>query len=251
MSVRIRTYVYIVSAVIVFGVLMYAAGGLPPFGSFSGPYTDWVLQVGTLERSIDNIPTAVNFDYRGFDTLGEEFIFFTSVAGVLFLFSSINGNVKEHPEPMESERERTQTGAIRWFPIGLCAFIAALGMDLGAHGQLTPGGGFQGGAIFGGGMACVYLAFGLQTLIKSLKKEVFDFLEALGAFSFAALGVAALFIVGAFLQNIMPLGQTGATVSSGTIYFLSCAVFVEIACGFTVLMLVFLKQTHETEEDAG
>lgn len=249
MSVRVRTYFYIISAAITFGVLVYASGGLPPFGSFSGAYTDYLLQVATLERSIDNIPTAVNFDYRGFDTLGEEFIFFTSVAGVLFLFSTVKARVEEHSEPMEGEAERKQTGAIRWFPIGLTAFIAALGMDLGAHGQLTPGGGFQGGAIFGGGMACIYLALGLQTLVKALPKETFDFLEAFGAFSFAALGVAALFIAGALLQNIMPLGQTGATVSSGTIYFLSCAVFVEIACGFTVLMLVFLKQMQQTEEE--
>lgn len=251
MSPRIRTVVYVVSAFIAFGVLMMAVGGLPPFGSFSGPYTDFILQTGTLVRSVDNMPTAVNFDYRGFDTLGEEFIFFTSVAGVLFLFSGVKGKTQEHQEPVESERERGQTGAIRWFPIGLAAFIAALGMDVGAHGQLTPGGGFQGGAIFGGGMACIYLAFGLTTLVKTLKKETFDMLEALGAFSFAALGAAALLIVGAFLQNIMPLGQTGATVSGGTIYFLSCAVFVEIACGFTVLMLVFLKQTRESEEDEG
>jgi multicomponent Na+:H+ antiporter subunit B len=247
-SSPIRTVVYVISAVIAFGALMYAVGGLPPFGSFSGPYTDYVLQVATLERSVFNVPTAVNFDYRGFDTLGEEFIFFTSVAGVLFLFSTVKTKAKHYQEAMETPTERKQTGAIRWFPIGLTAFLAALGMDLGAHGQLTPGGGFQGGAVFGGALACIYLAAGLETLVKTAHKETFDFLEALGAFSFGALGVAALFIAGAFLQNIMPLGQTGATVSGGTIYFLSCAVFVEIACGFTVLMLVFLKQTQQTEE---
>lgn len=251
MSPRIRTYVYIICAVMAFGALVYAAGGLPPFGSFSGPYTDFILQTATLQRSIENMPTAINFDYRGFDTLGEEFIFFTSVAGVLFLLSSLKSEAKQHQEPMESELDRGQTGAIQWFPIGLTGFIAALGMDLGAHGQLTPGGGFQGGAIFGGGMACIYLALGLRALVKTAHKETFDMLEALGAFAFAALGVAALFIVGSFLQNIMPLGQTGATVSSGTIYFLSCAVFVEIACGITILMLTFLKQTRDMEEDQG
>jgi multicomponent Na+:H+ antiporter subunit B len=249
MNARIRTYVYIVSAAVAFGTFLAAAGGLPAFGSFSGPYTDFLLQVGTLERSVDNIPTAVNFDYRGFDTLGEEFIFFTSVAGVLFLFSSLKSATQTHSEPMETERMRGQTGAIRWFPIGLLAMTAALGMDLGAHGQLTPGGGFQGGAIFGGAMALVYLSSGLNTFVRALHKETFDMLEALGAFSFAALGVAALFIVGAFLANIMPLGQTGATVSGGTIYFLSCAVFVEIACGFTIVMLVFLKQLQSTQEE--
>jgi multicomponent Na+:H+ antiporter subunit B len=250
MSVRIRTYFYVISAAIAFGTFMDAAGGLPAFGSFSGPYTAMVLQVATLERSVDNVPTAVNFDYRGFDTLGEEFIFFTSVAGVLFLFSSVKSATETHEEPMETERMRGQTGAIRWFPIGLMAMTAALGMDLGAHGQLTPGGGFQGGAVFGGAMALIYFSSGLATFVRALHKETFDMLEALGALSFAALGVAALFIVGAFLQNIMPLGQTGATVSGGTIYFLSCAVFVEIACGFTVLMLVFLKQLQPTREEA-
>jgi multisubunit Na+/H+ antiporter MnhB subunit len=87
--------------------------------------------------------------------------------------------------------------------------------------------------------------------VKTAHKHTFDVLESLGAFSFAALGVAAMFIAGAFLKNIMPLGQTGATVSGGTIYFLSCAVFVEIGCGFVVLMLVFLKQTQQKGEEEG
>lgn len=249
MSIRIRTWVFVISALLMFGTMMPAIGGLPPFGSFSGAYTDMILRVATMERHIYNVPTAVNFDYRSFDTLGEEFIFFTSVVGVLFLFSGVSTKAIEHAQPTESERTRGQTGAIRWFPVGLTTFLAALGMDLGAHGQLTPGGGFQGGAVFGSAMACIYLAVGLHAFVKTAKKEVFDYLEALGAFSFGALGVAALFITGAFLKNIMPLGQTGATVSSGSIYFLSCAVFVEIGCGFTLLMLTFLKQTQQTAEE--
>lgn len=249
MSVRIRAWVYAISAAVLFGTMMYAIGGLPPFGSFSGAYTDMVLRVATMERHVYNIPTAVNFDYRSFDTLGEEFIFFMSVTGVLFLLSGVSAKTKEHPQPIESERSRGQTGAIRWFPVGLTAFLAALGMDLGAHGQLTPGGGFQGGAVFGSGLACIYLAVGLHAFVRSARKEIFDRLEALGAFSFAALGVAALWATGAFLRNVMPLGQTGATVSGGTIYFLSCAVFVEIACGFTVLMVVFLKQAQQSGKE--
>ena len=34
------------------------------------------------ERSTTDVVTAVNFDYRGFDTLGEEFILFAAVIGV-------------------------------------------------------------------------------------------------------------------------------------------------------------------------
>lgn len=248
MNVRIRTVVYVASAVVAFATMMFGATGLPPFGSFSGAYTAMVLKIATMERHVLNVPTAVNFDYRGFDTLGEEFIFFTSVAGVLFIFSALKAKAADHEQPVELQRDRAPSGAIRWFPVGLTAFIAAFGMDLGAHGQLTPGGGFQGGAIFGSAMGCIYLAVGLHALVKTAHKEVFDMMEALGAFSFATLGVAAMWVTGAFLKNIMPLGQTGATVSGGSIYFLSCAVFVEIACGFTVLLLVFLKQLQQTEE---
>jgi multicomponent Na+:H+ antiporter subunit B len=249
MSPRGRTVLFIVSAVAAFALMLYGAAGLPQFGAFSGVYADTVLRVATMERAVYNVPTAINFDYRGFDTLGEEFIFFTSVTGLLFILSAARGPVQTHKEPLESHPVRRRTGAIRWFASGLTGFIAAMGMDLGAHGQLTPGGGFQGGAVFGSALACVYLGFGMNAFIKIAKKELFDFLDALGAFSYSALGVATAFTAGWFLKNALPLGQTGALVSGGTIYLISCIVFVEIGAGFTVLLLTFLKQTVQTEGD--
>ncbi len=146
------------------------------------------------------------------------------------------------------KRDGRQTGALRWLPTSLTAFIAAMAMDLGAHGQLTPGGGFQGGAVFGSALACIYLGVGLHAFVRTANKEVFDFLEALGAFSFGAIGVTALWITGAFLKNFLPLGQTGATVSGGMIYLVNCGVFIEVACGFVVLLYVFFKQTREIQE---
>lgn len=248
MSSRVRSWIFASSAVVVMALLVYAAAGLPEFGTFSGAYEDYLNKTTSSQRHVENIPTAVNFDVRGFDTLGEEFIFFTSVAGVLFMLSSLRGKTHTEPEPKEREDDGRRSGAIRWFLTGLTAFLAALGMDLGAHGQLTPGGGFQGGAVFGSAMACIYLGLGLDAFVKTLRKEVFDFLEGTAAFGFAAIGVATAFAAGAFLKNVLPLGQTGATVSAGSIYLINVVVFVEIAAGFTVLMLTFLKQTRAAEE---
>lgn len=243
-----RRILYVVSAAVAFAAMLYGAARMQPFGSFTGPYTQHVLRVGAAQRHVYNAPTAVNFDYRAMDTLGEEFIFFTSVAGVIVLFVSAGGGTESHQEPVDDDRQQPKTGALRWFATGLTAFIAAMGMDIGAHGQLTPGGGFQGGAIFGGGFACLYLGLGLATFLKLAKKERFDPIEAVGAFAFAATGVAAMAVSGFFLANVLPLGITGATVSGGTIYLLSCAVFVEIACGFVVLMYEFLRQTAKVPE---
>ncbi len=249
MTPRSRMLLFTVSAVVVFAVALYGASGLPQFGSFSGPYADFLLRVATMERNAYNVPTAINFDYRAFDTLGEEFIFFTSVTGLLFMFSAPRGKTQTHDNPVEEDADDRRTGAIRWFPTALAAFAGAMGMDLAAHGQLTPGGGFQGGAVFGATAACIYLGVGTYVLLKTMNKELFDFLDAIGAFSFAALGVATAFVAGAFLKNVLPLGQTGALVSAGTIYLISCIVFVEIGAGFVVLMIVFLKQTREVQEE--
>lgn len=250
MTSRGRTMLFVAAAIAVFAIALYGAAGLPQFGSFSGVYADTVLRIATMERASYNVPTAINFDYRGFDTLGEEFIFFTSVTGLLFILSAVHGPKESHEQPIEASSTHGRTGAIRWFATGLTAFIAALGMDLGAHGQLTPGGGFQGGAVFGSAMACIYLGVGMKALVKTANKEIFDFLDALGAFAYSALGIATAIAAGAFLKNLLPLGQTGALVSSGTIYLISCIVFVEIGCGFTVVMLTFLKQTRQSEGES-
>jgi multicomponent Na+:H+ antiporter subunit B len=246
---RARTILYVASALIGFAAFMYGAVRMEPFGSFTGPYTQRVLRDAVAQRHVYNAPTAVNFDYRGMDTLCEEFIFFTSVLGVVVFFSGSKSPTERHPEPFDDDPyDRRKTGALRWFATGVAAFIAALAMDIGGHGQLTPGGGFQGGAIFGGAFACIYLGIGVGPFLKTASQERFDPLEAFGALAFAATGVAGLIAAGAFLTNILPLGITGATVSGGTIYLLSCAVFVEIACGFAVLLAVFLKQTARGEE---
>jgi len=245
---RARTILYVCSAIVAFTAMLYGAAWMRPFGSFTGEYTQRLLRVAWPQRHVENVPTAVNFDYRGMDTFGEEFIFFTSVLGVVTLFTGFKGTTERHREPLDRVWEGRQTGGLRWFATGLTAFILAMGMDIGAHGQLTPGGGFQGGAIFAGGFACLYLGLGLGAFLKLSEKERFDPIEAFGAFAFAATGVAAMFVSGFFLANVLPLGITGATVSGGTIYLLSCAVFVEIACGFIVLLYEFLRQTGEATE---
>jgi multicomponent Na+:H+ antiporter subunit B len=55
-----------------FGVFfMWGLLGLPAFGHYAGPYGDILNAAAVPERNITDVVTAVNFDYRGFDTLGE------------------------------------------------------------------------------------------------------------------------------------------------------------------------------------
>jgi len=56
-------------------------------------YTDmdqYMIQMGQVQTGVNNIVTAVVFDFRGFDTLGEATVLFTAVLGVGLLFRKLS-----------------------------------------------------------------------------------------------------------------------------------------------------------------
>ena len=67
------------------GLYAYSALNLPAWGDYRGPYGDVIAHLAVYERHATDVVNAINYDYRAFDTLGEEFILFTAVLGVTML----------------------------------------------------------------------------------------------------------------------------------------------------------------------
>ncbi len=69
------------------GILLLAWGlrGLPGFGHYRGPYGNLIDARAAKERHSSSAVAPVVFDYRGFDTVGEELILFAAVMGVIVL----------------------------------------------------------------------------------------------------------------------------------------------------------------------
>lgn len=248
MKKRGRSIAYWIFAIVAAASIVRALVLLPQFGTFRGAYSVFVQHASVPLRRIDNAATAVNFDIRAFDTLGEEFIFFVSVAGVLLMFSSATSETTELEQPREGTPTRMKSPATRWYATSLCAFLAAMAINVAAHTTITPGGGFQGGAIFGSAVACIYLGAGFHAVTRAANKTLFEAFETLGALSYAAIGMAMAFVTGVFLKNILPMGTVGATVSGGMVQLINAAVFIEIACGFSILLLAFIHQTRLNAE---
>lgn len=85
MSPRVRLIAFLAAAVVLATLLIAGMRGLPEFGHYRGPYGDVINAVAVDERHVTNMATAVNFDYRAFDTLGEEYILFAAVTGLALL----------------------------------------------------------------------------------------------------------------------------------------------------------------------
>ena len=81
-----RRIAMVVSLVVLIGFLVAAALLLHPFGYPPSEMDDYIIQNTQSETGTNNAVTAVVFDYRGFDTLGEATILFTAVTGVVMLF---------------------------------------------------------------------------------------------------------------------------------------------------------------------
>ena len=107
-TVRVRRVVFLLAGATLAIMLLWGFGALPSFGSYHGPYGFVLNQVSVPERHITDVVTAVNFDYRGFDTLGEEFIFFAAVLGVALI---LRATARRSARPHRRLRDRAGRAA--------------------------------------------------------------------------------------------------------------------------------------------
>ncbi len=240
-----RLILFLTSAAGLLAIYLWALKGLPAFGHYRGPYGDVINSVSVYERHVTDAVTAVNFDYRGFDTLGEEFILFASVMGGMLLLRPQKGEQeKANGEDEAAERNAPQpSDATRSLTLILVGPLVLFGLYIVSHGQLTPGGGFQGGVILATAPLLVYLAGNFEIFNRITTHTLVEVAEATGAFAYDAIGLAGVITGGVFLRNVLPLGKTGAVNSGGTIALISLAVGLEVAGGFVLLLRAFLEET--------
>ncbi|MCK4390824.1 MAG: hypothetical protein KAV83_11395 [Desulfobacterales bacterium] len=137
----------------------------------------------------------------------------------------------------------------------LIPFIFIFGLYMIMHGHLTPGGGFQGGAVFASGMALLLVAFGSHKLEKKSKAHVLSMLESTGALAFIGLAFGGIavgffynFLVGSSIfGHIPPSGPNrGDMWTGGTIPLMNMAVGLKVIAGLSLIVLVMALASDKT-----
>ena len=243
MSSRWRKAVFFVGGIALLLLYCWGARNLPGLGNYPGPYGNVLNGVAVYERHATDVVTAVNFDYRGFDTLGEESILFASVMGCALLLRKREDDYEDPPLDHEYSRAaRYASDAVRVCCMALVILLVAFGMDIVLHGQLTPGGGFQGGVILASVPLIVYLGSDYEKLERMTSHALTEAVEGLGITLYALVGFLSLLFHNTYLTNWLPLGTTGNVNSSGTIAAISFFTGMEVTGGIVLLMMVFFKQ---------
>jgi multicomponent Na+:H+ antiporter subunit B len=242
-SSRARLSLFAVAGAGLAAVLVIGFTGLSSFGDYHGVYGQVIDGIGVTVRHGTDLITALNFDIRGFDTLGEEFILFTSVLGIVLILREMRG---EHEQPHEEESEEHSFGgaseALRALVLGVTLTLVALGVYIVVHGQLTPGGGFQGGVILAAGPLPVFLAGRYLRMRLIAPHRVVELADSLGAAGYALVGLSGLVFVGVFFKDAVPLGIPGHLLSGGQMDIASVLVGLEVSGAFLVAWSEFLDQ---------
>jgi len=201
---------------------------------------------GPQELGAPNLVTAVVVTYRGLDTLGEVTVLFISAAGVGLLLRRTRRNQDDDEGLEEGDRAEETAGVhkpaseiVETATELLLPMVILFGVYVFMNGHLSPGGGFQGGAIIASGTMFLLLALP-ESHISRLMIAV---TESMSGFSYVVVGVLGVVLAGGFLDNrIMDLGTYGSLFSAGAIPLIYTFVGLKVGFELSAVLDRFRKE---------
>lgn len=124
-------------------------------------------------------------------------------------------------------------------------FIQVFALYVLAHGELGPGGGFQGGVILGASFILISLVLGKQEARKRLSQKWNDVANSSGVLIYAGIGFICLFLGGSFLEyGVLPFGNAEKGNHMGMIG-IEIGVLVTVAA---VMTTIFFEASEKDDD---
>jgi len=132
-------------------------------------------------------------------------------------------------------------------------FVVIFGLYVIMHGHITPGGGFQGGAVVATGAALVIVAYALHDVKAMIPKVLLYLQESMGLLLFIGAGLAGMLLAFPFFFNwlansgslfgmTVPFGPNpGELNTAGFLPLMNIAVGIEVWGGLTLILLYMLS----------
>lgn len=166
---------------------------IPPFGQPGNPTNNEVsrhyLEYTEEETGATNAVTGMILCYRGFDTLGESCVLFLAVSSVMILLQRDKNNTGERTLQRlrrEDALERSHADNILQKSAKLLLpFVFLFAAYVLLNGETSPGGGFSGGAILGGGLILYSGAYGPERLSRLLTRSLYSGVRMVGLMAYA------------------------------------------------------------------
>jgi multicomponent Na+:H+ antiporter subunit B len=241
--------------------------GTPEFPAWGDPQAPAALHVSpyyiehTIEdTAVPNVVTSVLADYRGYDTMFETSVIFAAGLACLMLLRRYQPKTQEtrlyRHVPTGITLRIAQGGKIpeasdeferidsQWVPYDLIVKLTArlivpfaqlFALYVIAHGHHSPGGGFQGGVIYGAALILYAVSFDLRSTFRRLSERTAILLSAAGVLIYASTGFLCMLMGGNFLDY----GYLAPLLGGDPVMARSHGIFiVEIGVGMAVMAVM-------------
>ena len=212
-------------------ILFQSFLGLPLFGEFDNPSNEhlmpYYVKNTSKEIGIPSIVAAILASYRGFDTLGEAFVIL--IAGlIVFSICFVRTELEDNKIVKNSEILKVYIAPV--FPI-----IVLYSLYIQTHGEESPGGGFQAGAILTTAYILYGLIYGFGVLIRDEVIIGLKNLSLCGFLIYFLTGVTTILLGGNFLEY--EKFNFGKYSQKFGIFVIEIGVGITV---FAVLLMIFL-----------
>jgi len=223
-------FLFMAYALVYINVLGLGGEELRPLGEF---YLSHAFAHEGLTSHSPEVVTAIVWNYRGFDTLFETFVFFLAIMGAFSVLRLTRKQEDIVKELEEKEPHRRMDLIVRAITKLVVVMIVAISASIALHGHLTPGGGFQGGSAMAVASLLLFAVFSKFTLERkglNIRHTVSAY--ALGLALILATVLAPVFIYGGKVLeiNLLP-GETG-------LFNLDVGEYTAVTFGFLTVFLV-------------
>lgn len=229
-------------------ILFYAARDLPSFGDRAAPAAVHVspryIEKAQEEAGAPNMVTAVLADYRAYDTLGEVVVIFTAGLACLLVLGGFTRTANEE-HTADAMGYSFGSDVLDATSRMIIPFILLFAVYVVVHGHTSPGGGFQGGAIFAAALILLRLVRGATPALAFHPGATLALASA-GVLIFFGAGVLSLFFGGNFLDySALPLPYEGGRLRELGSLTIELGVFIAVTA---ILGLIFHVLSAGAEE---
>lgn len=262
------------------GILLYISTDFPHFGDGTSPASQHVspyyIEHTMEDTSVPNIVTAVLADYRGYDTLFETAVIFSAGLACFFLLrvperqapvarfyrhqaTGITLRIEKGGRLPENTEEFERIDSV-WVPYDIIVtmtcrlvvpFIQLFALYVIAHGHHSPGGGFQGGVIFGAAIILYAISNNLRRTLKRMSEKTSALLSSLGVLIYAGTGMLCIFLGAGFLNYSALasfLGVDPITARSHGILIVEMGVGIAVTA---VMVWIYYNLSSAGKQDEG
>lgn len=193
---------------------------------------NYYLNNGFEDTYARNLVTAIYLDYRLFDSIFEAGILLIAVSGIMWISKH---DIEKHNVHFMLDKFKTPDLFVMFARI-VYPLMLVFGFYVVVNGHISPGGGFQGGAIIATAILILYYIDPNKetdsTFIVSIEKGVFLLI--------IAFAMVSIFTKGTMFTN--PFTSTNADVQSIYLIVMNVLIGVKVALGLWTIFTAFLRE---------